>query len=428
MRMLTEACHISTSLQYADIGEGIMEVELLQWFVQPGDAIKQFDKVCEVQSDKATVEITSRYDGTVLTLHHAIGSMVQTGAPLVDIATAAGDPVKPLANAPPNDAASKLTIPSATPTTVHSATSANTAAATADVLIPLADLFGSSSAADAAAAALVLTTPAVRRIAKEYGIQLGSAAHSSLTGTGPRGRLLKGDVVNYARVNGLQPRALSSTDTVTAATATAAAAATAAATTAAVTKGWGRRERAPIAATTGTAAPLLKTPVPAIAAAAPAAPAAAAAAAVGVPQPLWPPQQQQQQPVNSTSSTGAAVAKQAGDAAAGDVIAVRGMQKAMMQQMRSALSVPHMTYCEEVCIYMLSLLSLTLHMSVCHYKSMLDRIYSHTLMLIDVLGAVCAATCTHTFVLFVDALHECACCLRKRAQSAETVLVHVAYH
>jgi hypothetical protein len=33
----------------ADIGEGIKEVELLQWYCQPGDTIQQFDKVCEVQ-------------------------------------------------------------------------------------------------------------------------------------------------------------------------------------------------------------------------------------------------------------------------------------------------------------------------------------------------------------------------------------------
>ena len=41
------------------------QVELLQWFVTEGQSIKAFDRICEVQSDKATVEISSRYDGKV---------------------------------------------------------------------------------------------------------------------------------------------------------------------------------------------------------------------------------------------------------------------------------------------------------------------------------------------------------------------------
>jgi 2-oxoisovalerate dehydrogenase E2 component (dihydrolipoyl transacylase) len=61
----------------ADIGEGIAEVELMQWFVKQGDKIKAFDKICEVQSDKATVEITSRFDGTVATVHHKEGDIVK---------------------------------------------------------------------------------------------------------------------------------------------------------------------------------------------------------------------------------------------------------------------------------------------------------------------------------------------------------------
>ena len=46
-------------------GAGIAEVEVLQWHVSVGDVVDDFDPLCEVQSDKATVEITSRYAGTI---------------------------------------------------------------------------------------------------------------------------------------------------------------------------------------------------------------------------------------------------------------------------------------------------------------------------------------------------------------------------
>jgi Biotin-requiring enzyme len=68
---LARALH---SFKLADIGEGIAEVELLKWFVHEGDHVKSFDRLCEVQSDKATVEITSRYDGRIVKLHHSEGA------------------------------------------------------------------------------------------------------------------------------------------------------------------------------------------------------------------------------------------------------------------------------------------------------------------------------------------------------------------
>ena len=41
----------------ADIGEGTRECQIIQWFVQPGARVEQFDKLCEVQSDKTASDV-----------------------------------------------------------------------------------------------------------------------------------------------------------------------------------------------------------------------------------------------------------------------------------------------------------------------------------------------------------------------------------
>ena len=65
--------------------------------MKPGDTVAQFDNICEVQSDKASVTITSKYDGVVTKLYYAVDDIAQTGDPLIDVEVAgeagAGDTV-----------------------------------------------------------------------------------------------------------------------------------------------------------------------------------------------------------------------------------------------------------------------------------------------------------------------------------------------
>jgi len=63
----------------ADIGEGITECEVVKWSVKPQATVKPFDLLCEVQSDKASVEITSPYSGVVKELLVQEGEMAKVG-------------------------------------------------------------------------------------------------------------------------------------------------------------------------------------------------------------------------------------------------------------------------------------------------------------------------------------------------------------
>ncbi|MBT1449536.1 dihydrolipoyllysine-residue acetyltransferase [Glaciecola sp. XM2] len=65
-----------------DIGEGIVECELLKWLVAEGDVIKEDQPVAEVMTDKATVEIPAMHDGVIKTLYYKEGDIAKVHAPL----------------------------------------------------------------------------------------------------------------------------------------------------------------------------------------------------------------------------------------------------------------------------------------------------------------------------------------------------------
>lgn len=149
-----------------DLGEGVVEGEIVKWLVKPGDVLKEDAGVVEVMTDKATVTVPTPVAGTVLKTHGNIGDMAKVHHPLVDLET--------------TGAAPKSTVPA-----THGgapAPSTNGAAKPAPAAAPVA-------AAPSVPAEKVLATPVTRRMAKEHGIDLGAVA-----GSGPSGRVLKADI------------------------------------------------------------------------------------------------------------------------------------------------------------------------------------------------------------------------------------------
>lgn len=71
-----------------DVGEGLVEACVVSILVQEGQAVKRFDPLLEVDTDKATVDITAPWSGTVAKIHCSVGEYVAVGDPVLEIAVA----------------------------------------------------------------------------------------------------------------------------------------------------------------------------------------------------------------------------------------------------------------------------------------------------------------------------------------------------
>ncbi|KAK6913749.1 2-oxoacid dehydrogenase acyltransferase, catalytic domain [Dillenia turbinata] len=160
----------SVDVPLAQTGEGIAECELLKWFVQEGDQVEEFQPLCEVQSDKATIEITSRYQGKVSEILYVPGDIVKVGETLLRMSVDSAFPL---------DSSQNTNLPGSDS--------------------KICDTNTQASVHQKARIGGALSTPAVRNLAKEYGINI-----NDVCGTGTDGRLLKEDVFKYAAQKGIK--------------------------------------------------------------------------------------------------------------------------------------------------------------------------------------------------------------------------------
>ncbi|KAF2156443.1 hypothetical protein K461DRAFT_221685 [Myriangium duriaei CBS 260.36] len=196
----------------ADIGEGTRECQIIQWFVQPGARVEQFDKLCEVQSDKTATDITSPFDGVIKKLHYEADDMAIVGKPLVDI-----DIQSEIS--PQDEAKLGGTGGAAQP-------DSGKQAAKEQEKTPAPDMMGDTKAAPITTTPTStppprrdsphksLATPAVRHLSKELNVNI-----EDIEGTGKDGRVTKEDVQRF--VSGQSTSSTSTSSTTTQQTASA---------------------------------------------------------------------------------------------------------------------------------------------------------------------------------------------------------------
>ena len=147
-----------------DLGEGTVESEIGEWFIKVGDDVQEEQVVGTMMTDKAAVELSSPVSGRVTKLAGEPGDIVAVGAPLVTFETSTDTPTATEADADPArterepDAAEAVPAAPAPP------------------------------AAHAGKRSRIVTSPAIRRRAKEAGIDL-----ATVQGTGPGGRITRAD-------------------------------------------------------------------------------------------------------------------------------------------------------------------------------------------------------------------------------------------
>jgi 2-oxoisovalerate dehydrogenase E2 component (dihydrolipoyl transacylase) len=158
------------AIKVPDIGEGIAEVELVEWLVAVGDTVAEDQSLAVVMTDKASVEIPSPVAGTVARLAGEVGQMLAVGAELIGIEAGEGQAI----------ATASETPATATGETPAGETPAGETPATAE---PPVRRGGEKP----------LASPSVRRQARERGVDLWQ-----VHGSGPGGRIRHEDIEIFA--------------------------------------------------------------------------------------------------------------------------------------------------------------------------------------------------------------------------------------
>jgi pyruvate dehydrogenase E2 component (dihydrolipoamide acetyltransferase) len=173
-----------------DIGEGVVEGEVVRWLVKEGDPLREDQPMVEVMTDKATVEIPAPRAGRVGKRMFAEGQLCPVGKVLITIE------LDGAAAAPDGGGADGMDVV-ALPAPAKAGTAGGTPAPAGPAAHPPAAAGGGSNRTGGGRTAEVLATPATRKLARDAGVDL-----REVVGTGPAGRITADDVKEHRSAAG----------------------------------------------------------------------------------------------------------------------------------------------------------------------------------------------------------------------------------
>jgi 2-oxoisovalerate dehydrogenase E2 component (dihydrolipoyl transacylase) len=189
-----------------DIGEGIVECELVEWLVKEGDSIVEDQPIADVMTDKALVQIPAMHSGVVETLFYKQGEIAKVHAPLFSMVVE-GSASSPVSSSVLNREANKANEANVS---AVAATTAATATATSGEAKSVASSQASTvkqgvnnpssvEPVQAAAKGKAIASPAVRRVARELNVNI-----SEVVGSGKKGRVYKDDVLAFEQGSNIE--------------------------------------------------------------------------------------------------------------------------------------------------------------------------------------------------------------------------------
>lgn len=201
-----------TIFNLPDLGEGLTEATLLSWLVAEGQTVEVDQPIAEVETAKSAIEVPSPYAGTVQTLHGEVGETLEVGKPLITVNTEGGDRLsreKTGAGAESSEAIEGMSAAGAkrAGTSVPEGSTTGEEESSGNVLIGYGTSASSngrrrrrrgaesrtgtkSTEQQTAEKAPRVSSPLVRRLAREHGVEL-----RALSGSGTDGLIVRADVL-----------------------------------------------------------------------------------------------------------------------------------------------------------------------------------------------------------------------------------------